>query len=181
MQNQLAVFESSFGWCAIVGSGECLRRLTFGHRTAAGAIAWLDDPALAGAGSRDWNQPLIDRIVAMLDGNRDELRDVIVDLDHLAPFARCVVSACRRIGWGKTRSYGEIAAAASAPGAARAVGRVMAENRIPLVIPCHRVIATGGGLGGYSAPQGLTTKRRLLALESAEHACWQPKTAALLA
>ena len=69
-----------------------------------------------------------------------------------------------------TRSYGEVAAAAGSPGAARAVGQVMAANRTPLIVPCHRVLAAGGKIGGFSAPQGLALKRRLLALESGEGA-----------
>ncbi len=76
------------------------------------------------------------------------------------------MAACRRIPWGQTRSYAQLAAVAGRPGAARAVGSVMAKNRVPLVVPCHRVIASSGQLGGYSAPQGLSLKRRLLAMES---------------
>jgi methylated-DNA-[protein]-cysteine S-methyltransferase len=86
-------------------------------------------------------------------------------LDHLTPFARQVVVACRRISWGLVSSYGELAARCGSPGAARAVGSVMAKNRYPLVVPCHRVLAAGGALGGYSAPDGLRMKRRLLAME----------------
>ncbi len=82
------------------------------------------------------------------------------------PFAKRVLEACRRIPYGKTRSYAQLAAAAGAPGAARAVGRVMAGNRVPLVIPCHRVVGSGGKLGGFSAPGGLETKQRLLDLEA---------------
>jgi methylated-DNA-[protein]-cysteine S-methyltransferase len=65
-------------------------------------------------------------------------------------------------------TYGELAAKAGYPGAARAVGNCMAANRIPLLIPCHRVVCAGGRLGSYSAPGGTVTKRRLLALEAGE-------------
>jgi O-6-methylguanine DNA methyltransferase len=92
--------------------------------------------------------------------------DVTLALDHLSPFQQRVIAACRAIGYGATRSYGEVAALAGSPGAARAVGQVMAGNRMPLVVPCHRVLAAGGKLGGFSAPQGLNLKRHLLALES---------------
>jgi methylated-DNA-[protein]-cysteine S-methyltransferase len=62
-------------------------------------------------------------------------------------------------------TYGDLAAAIGSPGAARAVGSVMARNCFPLIVPCHRVLGAGGSLGGYSAPDGLRMKRRLLAME----------------
>jgi methylated-DNA-[protein]-cysteine S-methyltransferase len=94
-----------------------------------------------------------------------DFSDVPLALDHLTSFGRRVVAACRRIRWGQTRSYGELASECGAAGAARAVGTVMAKNRYPLIVPCHRVLAARGALGGYSAPDGLRMKRRLLAME----------------
>ncbi|HEX6989031.1 MAG TPA: methylated-DNA--[protein]-cysteine S-methyltransferase [Bacillota bacterium] len=89
-----------------------------------------------------------------------------VDLSGQPPFYRRVYEALLQVRRGETRTYGELAAAAGSPGAARAVGSAMAANDVPLVIPCHRVVATGG-LGGYGG--GLDLKRRLLALEGALH------------
>ncbi|MEX1224432.1 MAG: MGMT family protein, partial [Pirellulales bacterium] len=74
--------------------------------------------------------------------------------------------ACRRIPIGQTMSYAELAAVAGSPGAARAVGNIMAGNRVPIIVPCHRVVGSGGSLGGYSSSGGLRTKRRLLSLEA---------------
>jgi methylated-DNA-[protein]-cysteine S-methyltransferase len=91
--------------------------------------------------------------------------DVAVDLEHLSPFGRRVVRHCRRIPFGRTLTYGQLAARAGSPGAARAVGQVMAANRYPLIVPCHRVIGASGRLGGFSAPQGIAMKQRLLQLE----------------
>ena len=85
-----------------------------------------------------------------------------VDLGRVTPFRRRVYEALLRVGRGQTCTYGELAAAAGSAGAARAVGSAMAENPVPLIIPCHRVVAAGG-LGGYGG--GLELKRRLLALE----------------
>ncbi len=82
-------------------------------------------------------------------------------------FARLVYRECRRIPAGTTISYGELAARAGNRSAGRAVGAVMARNRILLVIPCHRVVAAGGGLRGFSAAGGLATKQYLLDLEAA--------------
>lgn len=84
---------------------------------------------------------------------------------HLTEFQSDVVATCRAIPLGQTRTYGEVARLAGRPGAARAVGRVMATNRVPLIVPCHRVVASSGKLGGFSAPQGVVLKRRLLDLE----------------
>jgi len=80
-------------------------------------------------------------------------------------FTRRVYEVVRSIPPGETLTYGEVARGAGRPGAARAVGSVMANNRHPLFIPCHRVVASSG-LGGFSSPGGLDQKRRLLALES---------------
>lgn len=112
-----------------------------------------------------WVGELIDELQRFGEGEPVDFSHVVLDLDHLTPFAKDVVAACRRIGWGRTRSYGELAKECGAPGAARAVGSIMAKNRFPLIVPCHRVLAAGGAIGGYSAPDGLVMKRRLLAME----------------
>ena len=166
IHDELSTFKTALGWCALLGRGEKLRAVTFGHKNADAALAWLDSKLTADARLSRWNKPLARRIAAVLDGEPDIFHDVPVDLDHLTKFGRDVIRACRRISWGETSTYSALATAARSPGAARAAGHVMATNRTPLVVPCHRVIATGGGLGGFSAPQGITMKRRLLTLES---------------
>ncbi len=85
----------------------------------------------------------------------------------LPAFQRQVLEATAAIPYGETRTYGQIAAAIGKPGAARAVGRALATNPMPIVIPCHRVISADGRLHGYSGPGGLAAKARLLALENA--------------
>jgi methylated-DNA-[protein]-cysteine S-methyltransferase len=98
-------------------------------------------------------------------GTRQEF-DVAVDLSDYAPHPGVdVLQTLRReVGWGETVSYGELAEMAGRPRAARFVGNVMARNPVPILIPCHRVVAAGGRLGGYGA-SGTDTKRWLLALE----------------
>ncbi len=98
-------------------------------------------------------------------GKPRSLAEIPVALEHLTEFQQKVIAACRAIPWGEVRTYGELAAQVGHPGAARAVGTVMSSNRYPLIIPCHRVVGSAGGLGGYSAPDGLSMKRRLLLLE----------------
>ncbi len=163
---ELSTFETAFGWCAMVGSRDVLIALAFGHRTAAKAVDWLDPDLTLCARKSSWNHSLTSRIAAMFEGEPDDFRDVVIDESHLTPFGRRVISACRRISWGHTTSYGKLARQAGSAGAARAVGQVMAFNRTPLIVPCHRVVASRGQLGGFSAPRGSTMKRRLLSLES---------------
>lgn len=85
-----------------------------------------------------------------------------MDLSGVSLFAQAVYRAIRTIPYGETRTYGEVAAVLGKPAAARAVGRALACNPIPIVIPCHRVVAAGGDLRGYSAPGGLQAKAWLL-------------------
>ena len=119
-----------------------------------------------------------DSVAAALDawcaGAEHDL-DLRIDLDAagLSPFHRTVLETLRReVGWGEVVTYGELAALAGRPGAARAVGAAMATNPLPFVIPCHRVVASAGGgrrrIGGYGGgdgPDGVALKRRLLARE----------------
>ncbi|MGQ9518167.1 MAG: methylated-DNA--[protein]-cysteine S-methyltransferase [Anaerolineae bacterium] len=90
--------------------------------------------------------------------------DLVVDLDQVTPFQRDVLIACLRIPFGETRTYAELARAAGKPNAFRAVGMAMAKNPIPLVIPCHRVIHSDQGLGGYGG--GIDMKQWLLQHEA---------------
>ena len=87
-----------------------------------------------------------------------------LDLRGLSPFSLAVLEQVRRIPYGQTRSYGQIAALAGRPGAARAVGRAMGANPLPLFIPCHRVLGAGGDLTGFGS--GLKAKQALLDLEA---------------
>jgi O-6-methylguanine DNA methyltransferase len=107
------------------------------------------------------------RLVRYSEGEVDDLRDIPLELSSMTDFRRRVTESCRAIPYGTTVTYAELARRVGAPRAARAVGNVMRTNPWPLVVPCHRVVGTGGGLGGYSAPSGLTMKQRLLQLEGA--------------
>jgi methylated-DNA-[protein]-cysteine S-methyltransferase len=88
-----------------------------------------------------------------------------LDTAHLGSFARKVCRLVAGIGYGEVCSYGQVAAAVGSPHAARAVGAVMAANRLPIIIPCHRVVAADGAMRGYSAAGGIATKRQLLQME----------------
>jgi methylated-DNA-[protein]-cysteine S-methyltransferase len=113
-------------------------------------------------------------ILALLRGEPVDLADVVLDTGRVPPFDGRVYEVARTIPAGETRGYGEIAARLGDPAWARAVGRALARNPFPLVVPCHRVLAAGGRIGGFSAPGGVAIKRRLLAIESGR-AGRQPK------
>ncbi len=98
-----------------------------------------------------------------------------VDLGAQQPFIQSVYDAVRGIGWGQTTTYGTLAKQLGAgPEAARDVGQAMARNPVPLIIPCHRVLAAGGRIGGFSAPGGSTAKARMLELEGVRLAPSEP-------
>jgi methylated-DNA-[protein]-cysteine S-methyltransferase len=176
-QISAVVFSTALDWMAIAWQDDALRAVAFGHpsrRQAAVALArspWMPTQfsRLLGenqlAEAPDWVRDVVARLRLFAEGEPVDFSTVPLGLEHLSPFARRVVAACRRIGWGQVSTYGELAAACGSPAAARAVGSVMARNCFPLIVPCHRVLGAGGSLGGYSAPDGLRMKRRLLAME----------------
>lgn len=160
-------FSTGLGWIALARQGDVIQGLVMGHssdkQAEAALIRLLGRSQLSKRAASEGE--LSDELRRFADGEPIDFAHVVINERHLAPFARRVTAACRRIGWGQTRSYGQLAAECGSPRAARAVGQVMANNRFPLIVPCHRVLAAGGRLGGFSAPQGLRLKSRLLALE----------------
>ncbi|MEP6873303.1 MAG: methylated-DNA--[protein]-cysteine S-methyltransferase [Burkholderiales bacterium] len=112
-------------------------------------------------------QRVIERIRGLLDGGRDDLAGIALDLRAIPPFNRRVYEIARAIHPGSTRSYGEIAIELGEPHAARAVGQALGANPFPIIVPCHRVLAAGAKAGGFSAPGGARTKLRLLEIERA--------------
>jgi len=111
----------------------------------------------------------LEGIAALLRGERVDLSAVALDLDGVPPFHRRVYEVARTIAPGATLSYGEVAARLGAPRSARAVGQALGRNPLPILVPCHRVLAAGGKPGGFSANGGVATKLRLLAIEAAQN------------
>ena len=111
-------------------------------------------------------QPVAEQIQRYLAGEQQSI-DTPIDMSGMTSFQRLVLGAVRRVPRGKYVTYGELAARIGRPRAARAVGRALGSNPIPIVIPCHRVLASDGSLGGYSGRGGVRTKRALLQLEGA--------------
>jgi methylated-DNA-[protein]-cysteine S-methyltransferase len=112
-------------------------------------------------------QRAIDRIVGLLRGEACDLTQVALDLDRVPVFERRVYQVARTIAPGATISYGEIATRLGDRGLARDVGQALGRNPFPLIVPCHRVLAAAGKVGGFSANGGVTTKLRLLTIERA--------------
>jgi methylated-DNA-[protein]-cysteine S-methyltransferase len=109
----------------------------------------------------------IEGIVALLEGESRDLTDIPLDFEEIPEFHRRVYDVARTIKPGTTLSYGEVASRVGEPDAARAVGQALGRNPIPIIVPCHRVLAADGGTGGFSAPGGTATKLQLLAIEGA--------------
>ncbi len=166
-----AIADTAWGPVLFAAGSEGLRRLLLPLRPAADARA---------VARREWPGadyvpnllPQLQRqIQRYFDGRPIDFRTRL-DLTNRTPFHQTVLRACAAIPYGETLTYGQLAELAGHPGAARAVGSVMAGNTIPLIIPCHRVIAAAGRPSGFSAPGGTHTRRRLLQLES-QTACAQ--------
>lgn len=116
----------------------------------------------------------VESIRALLNGCRGgaDLSSVQLDMAAIEPFERRVYEVARTIPTGETLTYGQIATRLGDPLLARDVGQALGRNPFPIVVPCHRVLAAGGKLGGFSAPGGVATKQRLLAIEQAD-VSWQ--------
>jgi len=173
-QGGYCLFDTALGTCAIAwresDAGGASPAVTFLQLPEATA-AMTESRIARSSGARRWSAPppriakLIERVREHLNGHPQDFREIALDLEGVAPFARQVYEAACEIPPGQTRTYGEVAKALGQPGAARAVGQALGRNPIPLIIPCHRVLAAGGRPGGFSAYGGRATKARLLELE----------------
>jgi O-6-methylguanine DNA methyltransferase len=158
------VFPSEIGWLGALASPKGLRRLSLKHSPQE-ALEELG-PEVAGAEQDPAAlESIRHHIDAYFSGDEKALDDISLDLEDAPPFFRASWEACRTIPPGETRSYAWLAGAAGRPGAFRAAGQAMARNRLAIIIPCHRVIGSDGGLHGYGG--GLDKKARLLELEAA--------------
>ena len=157
------MFQTTVGWVALLGSGKGLRRLSL-KPTPQEAMDELGDLGEEATLDQDWFVPVESCVGRYLEGDSRALDEIKLDLDQTTAFFRAAWEACRTIPSGETRSYAWLAAQAGSPLAVRAAGQAMARNRWPLIIPCHRVIGSDGGLHGYGAG-GLQVKARLLEME----------------
>jgi methylated-DNA-[protein]-cysteine S-methyltransferase len=159
------VFSTNLGWILVAWQDDQLTRISFGHPSPAAAAKGAQCEPVELDEAPKWIAKVIDKIKKFAAGKKVDWGNLPLAWKKQTDFQRRVQEACQKIPRGEVWSYGELAAAAGAPGAARAVGSVMRGNQFPLVIPCHRVVAAGGKLGGFSCPSGVEMKQKLLAAE----------------
>jgi methylated-DNA-[protein]-cysteine S-methyltransferase len=164
------LFETAIGLCGIVWSERGVVGVQLPERSedATRHRVLRRFPAARDAVPPADIQRAIDDIVAQLGGEPRDLTHVTIDADGVADFNRRVYAIARAIPPGATLSYGEIAERLGDRNLARDVGRALGQNPIPIIVPCHRVLAAGGKVGGFSAPGGVVTKLRLLTIEGAQ-------------
>lgn len=165
-----AVFDTEIGPCAIVWSARGVAGVQL-PETDERATSTRVARRFAGAQEADPPpdvQRAVDGIVALLRGERPDIGDVAMDFGDLPEFNLKVYDVARAIPAGETMTYGEIAERLGDKLLARDVGAALGQNPIPLIMPCHRVLAAGGKTGGFSASGGVVTKLRLLTIEGAE-------------
>ena len=155
--------ECPVGWLALLGTEKGLRRISL-QPDPADALAGLGESAQSAAENPVAFADALAAFDAYFAGDTAALEGVKVELTDTSPFFAAAWQACRDIPPGETRSYQWLADAAGNPKASRAAGQAMAKNPLPLVIPCHRVVGSSGGLHGYGGG-GLGVKARLLEME----------------
>jgi methylated-DNA-[protein]-cysteine S-methyltransferase len=162
------VFETAMGFCAIAWSDAGVARFQLPTKTAEATERLMHRRA---SGAEPGAPPediaaVVEAAKRYFGGEETDFSQVQLDLASQDAFFAQIYDALRRVGWGRTTTYGALAKEVGAGReAARGVGEAMAKNPTPLIIPCHRVLAAGGKIGGFSAPGGSKTKTRMLELE----------------
>jgi methylated-DNA-[protein]-cysteine S-methyltransferase len=165
-----ALFDTAIGRCAIVWSARGIVGVQLPERDERATKSRVmrrfptarEEPPPAHVART------IEDIVALFRGQRPDLSDAILDSKALPDFHRRVYEIARTIPPGSTMSYGEIAERLGDRALARDVGEALGRNPFPIIVPCHRVMAAGGKMGGFSAPGGVRTKLRMLSIEGAQ-------------
>ena len=168
MSKGFAIFETAIGDCGIAWSERGVTGFQLPEGDAAATRRRMQS-RFSGAGETvppEDIQQSIDAIVSLMRGGRVDLTFVPLDMDGVAEFHQRVYEVARAIRPGETLTYGDIAKRLGDPGSARAVGQALGRNPFAVIVPCHRVVAAGGKTGGYTSPQGVSLKLRLLAMES---------------
>lgn len=164
-----ALFDTVLGSCAIAWSARGITALQLpeANRDATAARLRRHLPRAIEAAPPRAVRAAIEAIVALLQGGCVDLGAVVLDDSGIPEFHRRVYAVARTIAPGTTLTYGEVARRLGEPGAARAVGQALGHNPFAIIVPCHRVLAAAGRIGGFSAGGGSVTKRRMLAIERA--------------
>jgi methylated-DNA-[protein]-cysteine S-methyltransferase len=165
-----ALFDTAIGWCGVAWSerGIVGVQLPEGGEQATRSRLRRRFPDAGEAVPPAHVQHVISQIVALLDGERPDLRQAVLDPAAVPDFNRRVYDVARSIPAGSTWTYGEVAERLGDRSLARDVAQALGQNPFPIIVPCHRVMAAGGKTGGFSAPGGVRTKLRLLSIERAQ-------------
>ncbi len=163
---RLVVFDSPIGWIGISHCDLVVQRVRIGHSSEEEVCAKFRISQLGPSDPNRQELALIKTFERYFDGQAVNFLSMKIANEDMTEFQKSVVAACRRIPFGDTISYGGLAAQVGRSGAARAVGTVMRKNAFPIIVPCHRVVAASG-LGGFTGPQGVSTKVTLQAVEKA--------------
>ncbi|QUD90625.1 methylated-DNA--[protein]-cysteine S-methyltransferase [Phenylobacterium montanum] len=160
-------FQTEIGACGLAWREQGLVRVMLPEADGSAALTALRRrfPDLAEAEPPAYVQEAIERIKALMAGQRIDLSDIDLDLETVSAFDRRVYAVARAIPPGEVLTYGEIAERLGDKLLAREVGQSMGRNPWPIVVPCHRVLGAGGKMTGFSAPGGVNTKERMLAIE----------------
>ncbi len=163
------LFDTAIGRCAIVWGADGVVGMQLPESDDARSLKRLARrfPAASEATPPTEIQRVIAEVVALLSGQRGELSSVALDMSSVATFEKTVYAIARKIPPGETLTYGDIAERLGDKALARDVGQAMGKNPFPIIVPCHRVVAANGKLGGFSAPGGARTKQRMLEIEGA--------------
>jgi methylated-DNA-[protein]-cysteine S-methyltransferase len=161
------VFDTALGACGIAWNARGITRfqLPEANRAATEQRLLRSAPNAAQEAPPPHVAQVIAQVRCYMQGECTDFTSLALDLGHVSEFYRQIYAATRAIPWGQTASYGDLARQVGVPGAARVVGQAMGHNPIPLIIPCHRVLASGGRIGGFSAYGGAVAKDRMLTLE----------------
>ena len=168
MDRWYRIFETKFGSAAIVATDRGVFRVYSPQRSAAQLEGTVQRDCPGATENSRLLPKLVDALQRYYAGKPVSFGKTPVDWPDAGPFELAAWKACRRVPYGRTISYAELAARAGNPKAARAAGMAMRYNPLGIIVPCHRVIRSDGTLGGFSAPAGLKLKRRLLAMEGAK-------------
>jgi methylated-DNA-[protein]-cysteine S-methyltransferase len=164
LRQRYCVFDTPIGPCGVAWSERGLTRLRLPEASRS-AI----EKRLAHTARADDPPPRIAQVIAdvqrYLTGQRVDFASVALDFTDVVPFHRQVYEAARQVCWGRTASYGDLARQIGSPGEAREVGQALSRNPVTIIVPCHRILTSGGRIGGFSAHGGTSTKQRLLSLE----------------
>jgi methylated-DNA-[protein]-cysteine S-methyltransferase len=162
------IFETCWGYFGLAADGKGILRTQLPCSSATTAEKHI----LSGLGEARYDEALLrpvrEQIIGYFNADSVDFSDAAVNLNGVRVFTQQILNACRRVAYGRTATYGQLAKMVESAKAARAVGGAMSRNPVPLIIPCHRILRTDGGLGGFSGMGGVKMKHRMLEMEASQ-------------